>query len=167
MSETDASDSESEDIITDDIAISESSKAPLPPPPTSRRDSLVMPTIKRTNLKNPGREKTPVESSSPPPVAAKDNPRKRRRSELFTSSGKENFSAIPPSGSDLFSPQRTNEKAQRGVLAESSPPRPSLLIPAGLTRLESPNKPHKHVHRARKLNEYIRERDCGAFEGYV
>ena len=35
-----------------------------------------------------------------------------------------------------------NEKAaKRGVLAESSPPRPSLLIPAGLTRLESPNKP--------------------------
>src|SRR5208282_4102310 len=140
MSETDASDSETEDIVTDDIAISESSKAPLPPPPPSRRDSLAMPTVKRTNLKNPGREKIPVESS-PPPATLKDNPRKRRRSELFASSGKENFSAIPPSASDLFSPQRTNEKAQRGVLAESSPPRPSLLIPAGLTRLESPNKP--------------------------
>jgi Shugoshin C terminus len=43
--------------------------------------------------------------------------------------------------SDLFSPPRTNEKVQRGVLVESSPPRPSLVIPAGLTRLESPNKP--------------------------
>jgi Shugoshin C terminus len=31
--------------------------------------------------------------------------------------------------------------AQRGVLVESSPPRPSLVIPAGLNYLESPNKP--------------------------
>src|SRR5947207_14299522 len=116
MSETDASDSETEDVLTDDITISESSKALLPLPPTSRRDSLVMPIIKRTNLKNPGREKTPVEASSPPSASIKENPRKRRRSELFTSSGKENISSassfLPPSGSDLFSPQRTNEKDQ-------------------------------------------------------
>jgi hypothetical protein len=61
---------------------------------------------------------------------------------MFTSqpNNKENITILPP-GANLFSPQRTNEKAQRGVLAESSPPRPSLLIPAGLTRLESPNKP--------------------------
>jgi hypothetical protein len=147
MSETDASDSETDDIVPDDIAAFDSSKAPLPTL-SSHKDSVSIPqnTMKRTTLKNPGREKPPttnstVASTTPPP----QNPRKRRRSELFTSSGKENdnISIIgPPPGSDLFSPpQRTNEKGQRGVLLESSPPRPSLLIPAGLTRIESPNKP--------------------------
>jgi Shugoshin C terminus len=100
------------------------------------------------NPKPPGREKTDSFSTFEPttPSPVKENPRKRRRSELFSSTSnnnKENISVLPP-GSDLFSPttiQRTNEKAQRGILAESSPPRPSLLIPAGLTRLESPNKP--------------------------
>lgn len=151
-SETDASDSETEDIVLDDIAIFESSSTLAIP--TSRNDNLSISstsaaTVKRTTtLKPPGREsigKFPTfESTTPPPV--KENPRKRRRSELFSSSSnnnKENISTLPP-GSDLFSPttiQRTNEKVQRGVLAESSPPRPSLLIPAGLTRLESPNKP--------------------------
>jgi hypothetical protein len=146
-----ASEEESEDIVTNDIGISESSRAP-PPNPTTRRDSLVpkditpaaTPAIKRTTLKNPaGREKLAVDTPQPKtPPTVKDNPRKRRRSEMFTSQGnnKENITILPP-GADLFSPQRTNEKAQRGVLAESSPPRPSLLIPAGLTRLESPNKP--------------------------
>jgi hypothetical protein len=175
MSETDASDSESEDIVPDDIGISESSKAPLPPPPTSRRDSLSIPQTttaitKRTTLINPGREKATTEStsttntSSPP---APPNPRKRRRSELFTSTGKENISVLPP-GSDLFSPppQRTNEKAQRGVLLESSPPRPSLLIPAGLTRLESPNKPMNNTQMpivvSKEAFEFLNDLEEGA-----
>src|ERR1700737_889279 len=134
MSETDASsDSESEDL-SDDIL--ESRPAPIASAPPSR---TVQPhVIKRTTLKNPGREKAQTQIAEPttPP---KDNPRKRRRSEMFAS--KENLAILPPA--DLFSPtsQRTNEKAQRGVLAESSPPRPSLLIPAGLNRVESPNKP--------------------------
>src|SRR5207237_10827383 len=115
--------------------------------------------IKRTTLKNPPtREKSsapqhqPINTQSltttPPP--AKENPRKRRRSEMFTSTtssnNKENFDILPPppAESDLFSPMSTgnnNDKAQRGLLAESSPTRPSIIIPAGLTTLESSNKP--------------------------
>lgn len=132
MSETDASDSETEDILTEEINVSESSRNPNPiaihkgNPPT--------PSLPRTTLKNPIREKP----TTPPPLP-KDNPRKRRRSELFASQGKENLSILPPS-SDLFSPPSTT-RTERNILGESSPPRPALIIPAGLTKLESPNKP--------------------------
>jgi hypothetical protein len=149
MSEAeDASDSEEpDDLITDDIKLSDSSRHP--PPSYRRRDSLAIPNppTKRTTLNLPATRELQLSSPTtldtpiplPPP---KENPRKRRRSELFTTSGKENL--LPPStGSNLFSPpsRGTNEKATRGVLLESSPPRPSIFIPAGLTRLESPNKP--------------------------
>ena len=168
VSETDASDSE-EEVEADDIIASEPACTPATSVP-SRRHSLSIPnnlnhtnanasTIKRTTLKNPPtREKSshpqhqPLSNQSltttPPP--AKENPRKRRRSEIFTSTtssnNKENFDILPPppAESDLFSPMNTgnnNDKAQRGVLAESSPTRPSIIIPAGLTSLESPNKP--------------------------
>jgi hypothetical protein len=171
VSETDASDSE-EDLEPEDIIISEQSHTPAISVP-SRRHSLSIPNnlanpaittttaIKRTTLKNPPtREKTstpqhsslnsqPLETTPPP---AKENPRKRRRSEMFTSTtsvnNKENFDILPPPvESDLFSPMKTgnnNEKAQRGVLVESSPTRPSIIIPSGLTSLESPNKPMNH-----------------------
>jgi len=151
MSETDASDSEQEDVITDDIKVSDSSRNP-PPPSHPRRDSLA--PSKRTGLSLPPTRHlqiaspTDPESTTPPPPVVKENPRKRRRSELFTS-GKENL--LPHSTSSvtstLFSPDKTTTAmtaaatTMRGVLAESSPPRPSLVIPAGLTRLESPNKP--------------------------
>lgn len=168
ISETDASDSE-EDLEADDIIASEPARTPATSV-SSRRHSLSISnnlsntstttsTIKRTTLKNPPtREKSsnpqhqPLNNQSltttPPP--AKENPRKRRRSEMFTSTtssnNKENFDILPPppAESDLFSPMsagNNNDKAQRGVLAESSPTRPSIIIPAGLTGLESPNKP--------------------------
>src|SRR5579862_4535795 len=133
MSETDASDTETEDVLTEDINISDFSRNPNPIP--NHRDNPPTPSVplKRTTLKNPIRE----QASTPPP---KDNPRKRRRSEMFiTTQGKENISILPP-GSDLFSPPNPT-RTDRSVLGESSPPRPSLIIPAGLTKLESPNKP--------------------------
>ena len=152
MSETDASDSEQEDLVIDDIKVSDSSRNP-PPPSRSRRDSLA--TTKRTGLSLPATRQlqsisptSPQSTTPPPPVIVKENPRKRRRSELFTS-GKENFlpQTSSTAASNLFSPDRTTATstttmttATRGVLVESSPPRPSLVIPAGLTRLESPNK---------------------------
>ena len=149
MSETDASDSEQEDLVTDDIKVSDSSRNP-PPSSYSRRDSLA--TTKRTGLSLPATRQlqsisptSPQDTTPPPPVVVKENPRKRRRSELFTS-GKENLLPQPPSAaaSNLFSPDKiattTTTTTTRGVLVESSPPRPSLVIPAGLTKLESPNR---------------------------
>src|SRR5437667_11747344 len=93
VSETDTSDSETEDILTDDIGVSESSRALPSSPTTSHGDRISIPnnTVKRTNLKNPSCEKTPVQSPPTSVVSVnKENPRKRRCSELFTS-GKENI----------------------------------------------------------------------------
>jgi hypothetical protein len=136
-SETDASDSETEDILTEEINVSEASRNQNPL--AIHKDNPPTPSIShRTTLKHPLREKPTT-----PPPPPKENPRKRRRSELFaTSQGKENASILPPT-SDLFSPSIT--QTGRTILGESSPPRPSLIIPAGLTKLESPNKPIQKV----------------------
>lgn len=164
MSETDASDSDSES--TTPIAPFETSKQ-ANAVKSSRRDSAIIShQPKRTTLKSAA-TREPRESA-PPVLDGTDkhvgipsgvNPRKRRRSELFSStSDKENllgtaigvtkFSSTTledtglPSESNLFSPDGGNEIVKRGVLVESSPTRPSLIIPSGqLTRIESSNKP--------------------------
>lgn len=67
------------------------------------------------------------------------NPRKRRRSEIFSTTDKENFLGVQTS--PLSEDESYVGGEGRGVLVESSPTR-SLVIPsAELTRIESPNKP--------------------------
>ena len=82
-------------------------------------------------------------------------------STTASQNNKENFNILPPPlsvESDLFSPKNTgnnNDKAQRGVLVESSPTRPSIIIPAGLTNLESPNKPMGLLRMATSMAEKV------------
>ena len=159
MSETDASDADDSDDSNPLVLSHPSKAAPIPPKP-SRRDPLAPNQPKRTTLKSAAaREKVSSAPTNPPlaptqPLVEKvaGNPRKRRRSELFSGPGdKENLLGTTfggPRGSELFSPPEPkkgrHEAVKRGVLAESSPTRSSLIIPSAeqLTRIESPNKPN-------------------------
>jgi Shugoshin C terminus len=123
-------DDETEDILPDDISLAETSRAAIP----ATQSQPATPAIARRtpNLKNPGREKV-IQQSAP----VKDNPRKRRRSELFTpSQRKESVPVLPHVPPSPFSPKPNDPLPP----SHASPPRPPILIPTGLTRVESPNR---------------------------
>ena len=157
VSETDASDSDDSDE-SNPLTFSHPSKAGSIPPKTSSRDRLAPHQPKRTTLKSAAaREKISSTPINPPPATTQPlveniagNPRKRRRSELFSGPGdKDSLLGTTfggPRGSQLFNPSESeegrHEVMKSGLLVESSPTHSSLIIPSAeqLTQIESPNK---------------------------